>query len=381
MLPKLFTQDSFKSSNSLDLRIPFDALRVIALFTILFGHSSSYIGAIPILDDLRAPITYAGLASFFFLSGFGLQQSTLMGRDQACPWWISLQRRLIRIYPLYIVSIILYIITFHYLQFFHPENYTPVLRMLICHLASVQMLLFPKTATALTIWFVGVIVPYYIVYTIIRRLNNRMFLITALLAWSILIGVKVCLELNHIELIDTRLISYFPIFIFGCTMSRYPQVLPWLKNWKWILFPILTAITTLVYFRMKILGYQLSPSRLQFSSDWHTINNHFSYIFYCFAGVLSLVLFVFMINQYLPRFSKIISWIATLSYAAYLFHRLVLPVIYTFLWNVLGLTTDQGTWLYPLAIFLLLGISWLIVKLENRYLRPAIVWSSQKNHS
>ena len=306
----------------------FDILRVLALFTILLGHSTSYVAPLPIVDVLYRPFTTAGLSTFFFLSGFGLQLSAQGGRDRQLRWWASLKRRLTRIYPLYLVAVAVYVILFHYLRIFHPANYSPVARMVIAHATSLQMFLFPKAATAMTIWFVGAIVPYYLLFTALRHKTDKLFLSLNVLAWSLLILIKVALEFAGVELIDTRIIDFFPLFLLGCWLARKRGWMDFFKRLRFILFPAsFVAFMGMSEF-MERMGYKDLTSRLIFSQTFGHLSAHFLNIIYCSLGVTFLIAASFVAGAWLKYRSPIILRLGALSYAAYLFHRIIYPAFY-----------------------------------------------------
>jgi len=187
-----------------------DLLRAFAITALLVTHLHTYVNH----DVLWAifPYTTVGcLATFVFVSGYVISFSSQITSwpDVVC----FLRRRFIRIYLLYVPSLITYMLV-------HPRTNT--FGFFIVHLASLEILLARFIEPCRTLWFIGIIVPYYVIYALVKKVTSNLngYLYTSVAIFS-------CgLIFNHtIHLIDTRLFVYYPAFVFGVFVYEkgYPK--------------------------------------------------------------------------------------------------------------------------------------------------------------
>lgn len=358
--------------------IEFDALRVVSLFSILYTHANSYvpIANIPYLPIILEGFTYAGLSIFVFLSGFGLYSSLLRKGEHRLDRLDFLKKRFLRIYPLYLVAIILYFGLFDFLKIYHPMNLEPVVRSIVFHILSLQVILFPKVAQMFTIWFIGMIIPFYILFCLTAKLPIKKFIFSNGAIFLSIVLIKIAFELTNIELIDTRLILYYPIFIAGCVVSKVSDFFYQKRNYLNIA-TILTGLSaTAFYCFLKVRGQEILPPPLHLTMTDFT--SHVYFIIYSFLVTSSLICLSFLLSRYILKIKPLIIYLSDISYAAYLMQRVIYGLAYFILYNQLGFSKSIGSILFPfVTIFLFLVSDWL-VKLESKYLKPSLEWAFKK---
>jgi peptidoglycan/LPS O-acetylase OafA/YrhL len=154
-----------------------------------------------------------GLTLFFFVSGFVLQYN--YGSIETKDTVPFLKKRLVRIYPLYWLSII----TSFLLQAKGIGQYALSSSSLLIHALGLQAILAPRFIDPiLTNWFVGVILVFYLIFPLLMYLSNKgMNIITA----SFLILLPLIALRIAFDIIDFRFFLYYGIFVAGILASRY----------------------------------------------------------------------------------------------------------------------------------------------------------------
>ncbi len=358
--------------------IEFDALRAIALFSVLYAHSNSYIpiGNVPYLPIILGGFAYAGLSIFVFLSGFGLYRSLLNKGSNRFDKLVFLKKRLLRIYPLYLVAVILYFGLFSFFKIYHPMTLEPVVRSFIFHIIPFQIILYPKVAQMFTLWFVGMIIPFYIFFCLTSELPIKKFVFSNVAIFLSIVLIKITFELINIELLDTRLILYYPIFIAGCVVSKFSEFFNKKRNYLNITIILTGLSSTVFYCFLRVRGQELLPPRLHLTMIDFT--SHVYFIIYSLLVTSSLICLSFLLSKYIFKIKHSIIYLSGISYAAYLLHRVIYGLAYFIFYDVLGFSINIGSVLFPfVTIFLFLVSDWL-VKLEKKYLKPSLEWTLKK---
>jgi peptidoglycan/LPS O-acetylase OafA/YrhL len=346
--------------------IELDALRCFGLLLILYTHSTGYILEIPFLEWFRPAASYTGLGMFVFLSGYGLQYS-LSSRATNKPFnpITFLQKRLIRIYPLYLVAFFCYVIFFYFLKIpvrVSGWDLSPFVQSFASHIFALQVFLYPLHTQLNTLWFVGMIIPFYIFFALTGESNNKKFIGYNALIFVTLLGI------NHgFGLIDFRLFLYYPFFVLGSLASRKHVI------------PLSRSQTS--YKQIGVLGFAWLGTYylirrfdlLNFPKGGIENFRHFlTYgllTFYLVFSIAFLIVLAYRLATLIKQYKEPILRLSNASYAAYLFHRVVYGIVYFLISNVLGLSDKIGTLLFlPVTLFLFL-ISDLIVKGETRILK------------
>lgn len=184
------------------------------------------------------------MGAFFAISGFLL---AMTHKDKVgWPAYRSfLSRRLFRLYPLYLASLIAC-----YLLDTQGIN----LKVLIAAalLVSVFLELAPNT-----LWFVNVIFIYYAVIPgLVAPGTNR------IINYGILFAVWLALLIISIttDYVDFRLVQYFPSFVFGTLLAISERLRTFLLNWKGA--SLLAAIGIFIFGVCKLALTHITPAEV-----------------------------------------------------------------------------------------------------------------------
>jgi peptidoglycan/LPS O-acetylase OafA/YrhL len=190
-----------------------DLIRLLAVaYVISLLHIPNYLtqdrtGAV------NTMVTYLMLGCLIFVSGYVLtRRYPAIGDGKST--WAFLTRRLLRVYPLYVVALVGYVI--------YDRSLTAV--NVVAHLLCLNLVLTPATGEPLrTIWFVSMIILYYFAYVGFARMKDAFLAIVAVLATLVLLVVNTWTGYT-----DERLALFLPLFAAGIVMARR-QVLPRLR--------------------------------------------------------------------------------------------------------------------------------------------------------
>jgi len=138
-----------------------DLLRAAAILLIVAVHSGAYTSHLTI--PARGLLAELGLSVFFFISGYGLAANHALIQDRRDVRRFLL-RRALKIYPLYLPALFSFVVLFHFWGLWHRWDITPLLPTTVAHVLSGQILLSPMVTPMNTLWFVGCIMLYYLVY-------------------------------------------------------------------------------------------------------------------------------------------------------------------------------------------------------------------------
>ncbi|SEO62702.1 acyltransferase [Paenibacillus sp. OV219] len=355
-----------------------DSLRGIASMSVVLYHSASLLGimaALPWLYHSPLQILLAGhqaVIFFFLLSGFVLALPFAEGKSRG--YGNFMLRRLIRLYPPYIVSLafglILRLLCYRVpindlwsrpigwvpilqhvfmIDQFHQQYFNPVVWSLVMEMRIA--LLFP-----FIIWFV-------------MRANWM---------WSCLIGfvLSICGILLHVryqESIDFftnyyDTAHYVFMFVVGAIMAKHRhRLVDYFKSLRIVTRLVLGIVAFIVYTWGNNLGWDHWGLEGNLVSDWFTMLTSSFFIIAALASV---------------RFKSVLHWrpiafVGRVSYSLYLVHLVVLIAL-------MNLFTNQSSILYPddyekyyISPYLLLvgtvGLSLALAALSYRYVElPSI---------
>jgi peptidoglycan/LPS O-acetylase OafA/YrhL len=327
---------------------------------------------------------YVAMGSFVFVSGFGLYLNPNNRNLNSSKKILAfLKKRFIRIFPLYWVAIILFLFFVGYL------GINPL--YLLYHFLGLQIIVAPYFGPPmLTLWFIGIIVIYYLIYIVINLRGSIKWILPA----SIVI-LFFFVFLNWIfGLVENRFFLYYLIFIFGIitalifTSPEYVRVkerLSKLRSEVSLLIPLLIAILSFVAFTSLtqfcysffISQYgtsnlhfilELNPDFFQLASVILLIN---LIIVYFIIFVISLCNFIFRGFGYIDSKRKIelaVSETAYSTYSVYLFHRIFLTIFTAILTFGLNINMLAAQNLYIVLVFVpfIFLFSYLIQKAYDR---------------
>jgi peptidoglycan/LPS O-acetylase OafA/YrhL len=306
-----------------------DILKATAIILIVFGHMDNYVSCYSLIRLVDGYAALIGLSIFFFISGFLLSQtdSVINSMNAIKKFYI---KKFIRIYPLYWIALASLVIIFGLFQINpgHVSPYNFSLTNILIHFFGLQGIfpydgIFPYNYIQ-SMWFVGVIVLFYLLYPIIVYLSKNLF---EIFVASSLILILLGILHFFLGLIEINALTYFPIFISGIFINRilYSQKIIFNKNLlKRILFFYVIIIfmffLVLAVYKFNNFTMQFLPQILRLSAE-NCIK--------IFAMISLCIIYLIFTHLYIKIHGKImslISLIAFATYAIYLFHHQFLAV-------------------------------------------------------
>jgi peptidoglycan/LPS O-acetylase OafA/YrhL len=339
--------------------IELDVLRVVAILFILIGHEGAG------LDKLFPlfPIWFFGLSLFLFISGYVIQRNNPLidSRNKAMNF---LKKRVLRIYPLYWLALA----AFFALGI--GSEYTPqTISTAIIEICGAQGLLAPRflPIPTITLWFVGVILLYYLVY-----LSIAPFSCDAKQMALAMTGVFVFFVIVRITLgiIDFRFFAYYGLFVAGVVASKYNMLyradVKRLHTGLAVLLFVIAMVVIAASFHFA------TPTLSNIYDILSTINNA-QVINFSSSMVLVIVLYtalalvfiyatVSIARLVVPSLSKnewkLVIALSFSSYAVYLFHR---PFYYVLSNSVVGIFHLSAVSVVTIYIVFVLGLPLLFL--------------------
>jgi len=296
-----------------------DILKATAILLIVFGHIDNNVSSYELVGSLGYFNGTIGLSIFFFISGFLLYQtdSVIHSLQDFKKFYI---KKFIRIYPLYWFALGTLVVIFGFLRI-NPGHVSPYdfnLGNVLLHVFGLQGI-FPYGEIQ-SMWFVGVIVLFFLLYPIIAYSSKNLFQIFVVAS-----GIFIVLIILHVffGLIETNALKYYPLFIAGIFINRIVYSSQktadetFLKNVLLLNLILLSGMVLVLLVRaFHQLNFGLLPGIL------------FSILLYG-AMIPSCILFLIFTRLYVKIRGKImtvISLIAFATYAIYLFHQQFLAV-------------------------------------------------------
>ena len=154
---------------------------------------------------------FVAMGSFVFISGFTL--TLKMGKPKEKPpqsVGSFLMSRFTRIFPLYLLALIVFLFLFDYVDFLG-------IPYIISHFFGMQMVFSPIGGDPIwTLWFVGIILIYYLTFLVFRAVKSLIYIIPIAIGFLALFGT-----LNiFLDLFEPRVIMYYLLFIVGIIMGK-----------------------------------------------------------------------------------------------------------------------------------------------------------------
>jgi peptidoglycan/LPS O-acetylase OafA/YrhL len=306
----------------------FDILRALGILMILTTHLNSYTSVLkPPRRDLLAEL---GLYIFIFLSGY-----LLVLKYRTFKTWKDVKsfiyRRLLRIYPLYLLALFLFVVMFHYYGIYHKFDMTPVIPIALAHIVGGQLLLSPMITPVSTLWFIGCIVPYYFIYIAVIKYgrNQRGIVFVAVIIFFIFAAINKCAGV-----IEYRFFYYYPVFIGGVLLGCN-KILDKDVSWRSLILSALIMVTVIIFLQTNQFKVNIKAGR--------PLRNYLISEGVC--GIFSFSLFLFSMAIYQMgvmrisnRLMKLITYVSMSSYAVYLFLRPVLALFTIFIGNYLSIS-------------------------------------------
>jgi len=333
--------------------LEFDAMRALAIFIILFHHLTTYSFNFYDLNNFGIPLNlselnqlnrYLGLGLFVFLSGYfiNIKEKDFLDVTILKSFFY---KRFLRIFPLYYLAIPSFIYMYRLFD----------ISAIVTQLFGLQLLLSsPSNRPFPTLWFIGILVFYYSLFVIFKiSLSLQSSVIKNMCCASLFLLLPIIVILIHKEfnLMDLRILIYYPIFWFGVFCSE-TNFLEKKNKYLWLLFlPLFVGVQLIFLYNYLVNSIEL----LGFLEKTYIVN----------LMIISSVILIYDLCKsfflfYQKSEIKIIKIISYSSYCIFLFHR---PI-----WFTIGKINDDFLKISDLNIILIINIFLgipLIVLLSN----------------
>jgi len=314
MLTKKFNTLFFPHDNKPNHFKSLDGLRGIAVLFVLLSHSSNdKIFIHEILDFQR--IGKIGVYLFFVLSAYLLDRQialAFMTKKATMAYWKNyLLRRFLRIYPLFVIALILHgLLNLIGIKTVIDKVIDIPLHMILIRGESI-------------FWSIPVEFKYYFISPFIMWFCHKILKWNStklIFFFSVLIFISILIELTfHLPIVST--LRYFPIFLVGTIISIYELLF---KN------HLKLKIKATVFNLGGIIAFALIliTAPFYFERIFNTKVNFHSSVFYFPYAILWGVILVStkygkgVIKYFLEL--KFLRFIGTISFSLYLFHMLFL---------------------------------------------------------
>jgi peptidoglycan/LPS O-acetylase OafA/YrhL len=355
----------------------FDALRALAIVLIVLSHLNAYVTDPAFVQMFRVinygfPLFLFGLSLFFFVSGFTLyyNSAVVSNRKDAMGF---LKKRVVRIYPLYWGAIA----TFFVLGIGDWPNRSSV----IIQICGAQGLLAPRFMESVTLWFIGVILLYYLLYIVFAGLSyNSKYMFSAILGFLFFFAILRA----AFNIVDFRFFLYYGIFIAGIIACKYNLL--YARDAKssstiaatLLFFIALLAVASITHFTARLYvfnGLQIGDTPV-LASTALTI---------AFANALA---FLFIYSSFnIARLSlpsvgktarKLIYAIAFSSYCVYLFHVQVLTLFASALNETMLAASEKDVIILVCGVTLIFLLCYAIQAGENNIVRKVAAYRHKK---
>uniref|UniRef100_B8HS92 Acyltransferase 3 n=1 Tax=Cyanothece sp. (strain PCC 7425 / ATCC 29141) TaxID=395961 RepID=B8HS92_CYAP4 len=301
-----------------------DFLRTVSiLYIIAYWHLFGYTEALPGYRNIfTSGLKVIVLATFVFISGFLLSKGSMsLAPKQVLGFY---QKRLVRIYPLYLLALVLLKLT--------DATYGSGIK------AALLISMFDPPAIR-TLWFITMIMFFYVIAPCLIYQARNIFKFGLLASFVMLLFGMFHLVINPI---DTRLVMYFPAFALGILFQTQASFRQYCLQNKLHL-----GILLLLSFLLSLV-----PTQSDFIGSLLLIPLTIS-------GVLCLFTYSEPWVNQLPL-KEAVTFLSYASFCMYLFHRVI------FHWAI-ALFYPQNPILQCLYLFLVcipltIAIGWLIQK-------------------
>jgi len=305
-----------------------DILRSLGTLVIVFHHLPDYAGNFYNLAYFGLPInlsyvnvlnTYVGLGIFVFVSGFVLYYTN----PRVDRVFSFLKRRILRIFPMYLVALALFAVTVRRLSMSEA----------FIHVLGLPILLAPRFVVPMpTLWFVGLIVVLYVFYALLVKYapNYLGMALFSLVSFGLVYLVR-----HFFYVVEYRFFLYFFIFLAGVFCSKMRLFDRRDFGVSYLLIAMLVLCVAIVAFRSFHKGpiYDYGEVTEAFVSQ-APITDIFTVSVAVDMIMLATVFVTFTLAKKLTRYlneriTRFLSFVSFSSYGVYLFHRPVLDAMTT----------------------------------------------------
>jgi peptidoglycan/LPS O-acetylase OafA/YrhL len=293
-----------------------DILKATAILLIVFGHIDNNLTNYELVRLLGEYNGIIGLSIFFFISGFLLSQtdSVIKSMKDIKKFYM---KKCIRIFPLYWVALASLIIIFGLWQINpgHVNPYNFSLDNLLLHFFGLQGI-FPYNSIQ-SMWFVGVIVLFYLLYPIIVYLSKNLFE-----TFIVSSGILILLVILHVflGLININGLLYYPVFITGIFINQIAYSSKKIVDENFLKKILFLNIILISGIFLVLIVSEFYQSNLQFLKPQLLLLG--AMIPFCVIYLIFTHIFI----KIRGKIMELISLIAFATYAIYLFQHQILAV-------------------------------------------------------
>ncbi|MBU6159230.1 MAG: acyltransferase [Bacteroidetes bacterium] len=336
----------YKDKNTNHVKV-LDGLRGLAILIVLLAHSSN--AQLFFHEHLNFQKTgKIGVYLFFVLSSYLLDKQIIKAyRDNKISgkyWWNYVLRRLLRIYPLFIISLLIYFALFNLGMTKTNWNLNHVLK----HLLLIEGRSF--------YWSIAMEMKYYLISPLLLLMIHKYLKWDARLSFmflTLLIASSIMATFSF-PAIKFSIIGYLPIFLTGTLMAYFEIIMSnsfeKLINHKAFakagIISLTIIIITIPYYFTIITGYTI---------DLRTV-----YFYFPFAILFAIIIFSTMGKSTLMRriFEwKILRFFGVISFSLYIFHMLVLRLSME-----INIIENMKIYLFFILTILFSSFSYLIIE-------------------
>lgn len=281
-----------------------DLMRVASIFYIVFfWHVNNYAGNI-FINNITKMFVFSALSCFVFLSGFLLSRNYDLKKIKDIK--VFLKKRFIKLYPLYLFSLLLFALSFSKKSGFSLKIDENILSQILL----INMFL---DKSVLTLWFMGMIFNYYFLASLLLYNYSIKKLI-----WSFLVVLSLLVVTFYFtKLIDKRIILYLPCFFLGIACAK-----------EKVLYSYLFSNIKVNLFLSAVFGINL----LIIYKGYLNLN-----IFLFFTGFIFIIPMSSFFKYLESRISfKMIKILSYSSFCMYLYHRFFYSVLTKLLNNYIS---------------------------------------------
>jgi len=304
--------------------------------------------------ELVSKVGSQGVLFFFFASGFGLMYSSLKNDLKIEKTSIFLKKRLWKLYPPYLLAIIIVWITYITLSIELNRVY---------FFSIISDILLLRNFSIDTIhglngnwWFIATLVQLYILYMLFSKflIRFKWFNIIILgfiieIAYKFVLisinGVYVYIDASTINPYTTFFLNYIASFFLGVGISKYIY-----NNQITITVNKIIGIFFLIIV-FEYIGYSLS-----FSTSGKIIND----IFFLLSYIPFLLISSYLILNKLKKIIIVFTFISSISYEIYLLHHPMIKV------SIYLLHTDNILYILIFFVFLIIVLAYLLNRIVRR---------------
>ncbi|MBO3461686.1 acyltransferase [Aetokthonos hydrillicola Thurmond2011] len=305
---------SRNASQEKSIRLQYiDRLKILMILCVVFCHLSEYWGMTyrgQVWQFFWPTLGGIGVSGFIILSGFGLTYSRLVSNTtdlQVLPFFY---KRFLRILPLYYLALLTYLLIVNVIE---PQNF-------LAHLFVVHTFFKEYSHNPGSLWFIGLIVQYYLVFPLAYKIISQKRGLFLLGATSLfLYGLAIMLDHNGFYVRDS-FISFTIQFFLGMKMA--------LDVYKRKIKRYLSSIVFILAILEIGLFFIIVNSSLFFKLPYYIYFSvlTLSEISFFFVALNFLIIIENRFRSF-QQFTPILHGMSLASYSAYLFHRPILTVL------------------------------------------------------